>query len=170
MKILYGIIALVVVAGGAWYVMQGTAEAPSQEMASESRTDGATAHESQIFSGSMQDLMTRSGSWQCDVSVTAEGITTSGTTYVSGGKIRADFTSNVPQVGNIESHMIMRDNTAYTWSNMMNRGFKFPIKGNEVEPEVSAEMAAQVNQNYDYNCKAWSADENKFALPTGITF
>lgn len=126
--------------------------------------------ETQNFKGSMQELMARGGSWKCDVSVTTEGITSTGTTYVAGDMVRADFVSTMPQVGNIETHMLMRDNTAYTWSSMMNRGFKFPISGAEGQPEVSAEMAAQVNQDYDYRCAAWPTDENKFALPTGITF
>lgn len=171
MKILYAFIGLVVVAGGAWFVLnlQSPEETPS--MAQESpETSDMPSNEAQDFKGSMQELMARGGSWRCDVTATIQGITSSGTTYVADGMVRADFTSSVPQIGNIESHMIMRGNTAYTWSSMMNQGFKFPIRGGEVEPEVSAEMAAQVNQEYDYRCVAWPTDESVFALPTDITF
>lgn len=169
MKALYALIGLLIIIAIAWFFLQGTAEAPAtgepqaMQQQENTQTNG-------VFSGSMQQLMARGGSWQCDVSVTNEGITTTGTTYAANGKMRADFVSNVPQAGTVESHMIMRDNTAYTWTSMMNRGFKFPIQGGEAQPEVSAEVAAQVNQNYDFNCTAWTTDESKFTLPSGVTF
>lgn len=168
MKILYALIALAVVGGGAWFVMNREEATGAPSSAQESSEMVST--ETQNFKGSMQELMARGGSWKCDVSVTTEGITSTGTTYVAQGRVRADFVSEIPQVGKMESHMLMRDNTAYTWTSMMNQGFKFPIKGNEVEPEVSAEVAAQINQDYDYRCTAWPTDESVFALPSGITF
>lgn len=182
MKALYWIIGAVVVVGGAWVVMgmptnlglggwgDGDASKNTQGDTSGPTQTTAPSNETQQFKGSMQSLMVRGGSWRCDVSVMTEGITTSGTTYVAKGMVRSDFVSNVPQVGNVESHMIMRDNTAYTWSSMTKQGFKFPIQGGEAQPEVSAEVAAQVNQEYDYKCTAWPTDESKFVLPSGITF
>ena len=171
MKILYALIALVVVGGGAWYLTQGTVEAPTQESdRAQTNTAPANPNDQQTFSGSLQELMARGGSWTCDVSSTAGGVTSSGTTYVANGMVRSDFSSDIPQVGNIESHMIVRDGLAYTWTSMMNQGFKFPIAEAEGEAEVSAEVAAQVNQNYDFSCRAWSADASKFALPADVTF
>jgi len=169
MKILYALIGLAVVGIGAWFVMNPRPAADTPTVEQEQARD-LPSNETQAFKGSMQQLMARGGSWRCDVSLTTEGVTTSGTTYVAGGMVRADFVSNVPQIGNVESHMIMRDNTAYTWTSMMNQGFKFPIESAEGQPEVSAEVAAQVNQQYDYRCTAWPTDESKFALPSGITF
>jgi hypothetical protein len=172
MKWLYGIIGLIVVGGGIWYAMNmnGDANDATIQTAEQANTQDAPSNESQQFRGSLKDLMARSGSWRCDISVTTEGVTASGTTYVAQGKVRADFVSEVPQFGSVASPMIMRDNTAYTWTDMMNQGFKFPIQGAEVEPEVSAEVAAQMNQAYDYSCAAWPTDESKFALPSDITF
>ena len=169
MKILALFVGLALVGGGAWYVLQkqDASEAPSQ---SQEAGSDAPSNESGKFRGSLQQLMARSGSWRCDVSMTTEGVTSTGTTYVANGNVRADFVSNIPQVGSIESHMIMKDNTAYTWTSMAPQGFKFPISGQENQPEVSAEVAAQINQAYDYDCRAWPTDESKFALPSGITF
>lgn len=173
MKILYALVGLAVLGGGAWFFlqMQGAAvpETP-QNTVSQNPQANTPSDEAQNFSGSMQELMARGGSWTCDVSSTAGGIASSGTTYVANGMVRSDFTSNIPQVGNIESHMIVRDGLAYTWTSMMNQGFKFPISEGEGEAEVSAEVAAQVNQDYDFSCRPWAVDVSTFALPSGIEF
>lgn len=170
MKWAYIAAGLVVVAGGAWLAMGGLTNDVENEMPNNTEQSGETS-DTQQFSGSMQDLLSRSGSWQCDVSVNAGGVVSNGTTYVSGGKMRADFTSNIPQVGSVETHMIMRDNTAYTWSSMMNRGFKFPIQNGQVSASgADAQAAAAFNQNYNYDCDVWARDESKFALPSNITF
>lgn len=175
MNIFYALIGLLIIGGGGWYVMQmqnaPVSETTQEGVAMENMQASETpSNETQNFSGSMQELMARGGSWTCDVTSTAGGITSSGTTYAANGMVRSDFTSNIPQVGNIESHMIVRDGLAYTWTSMMNQGFKFPISKGEGEAEVSAEVAAQVNQDYDFSCRAWSADASKFALPAGIVF
>lgn len=171
MKILYTLIALVVVGGGAWYLMQGTVEAPTQDANGAQMNEvPAAAPDEQKFSGSMQELMARGGSWTCDVSSTAGGVNSSGTTYSANGMVRSDFTSSIPQVGNIESHIIVRDGFAYTWTSMMNQGFKFPIGEAEGEAEVSAEVAAQVNQDYNFSCTPWVVDESVFTLPSTIAF
>lgn len=123
------------------------------------------------FNGSVNELLARGGSWKCTVAFTAEGMESTGTTYVSNGMMRADFSSTMPQVGNVETHLIVRDNTAYTWTSMMNQGFKFPIQNGEVvAPSGGAQAASSFNQDYDFNCEAWSADSSKFALPGNITF
>jgi hypothetical protein len=168
MKIVYALIGLLILGGGAWFVMnqQPVSETPSAA----EETSEAPSTETQAFKGSMQELVARGGSWRCDVSITAEGISSTGTTYVADGKVRADFVSTMPQVGQVETHMLMLGNTAYTWTSMMKTGFKFPIRGAEADPEVSAEVSAQLNQDYDYRCVAWPTDESKFALPSGITF
>ncbi len=173
MKILYAVIGLAVLGGGAWYATQmqgGAVPEASQDSPSQNTQTNTPTNESQNFSGSMQELMARGGSWTCDVTSTAGGITSSGTTYVANGMVRSDFSSNIPQVGNIQSYMIVRDGLAYSWTSMMNQGFKFPIAQSEGEAEVSAEVAAQINQDYDFSCRPWSVDASKFALPSGITF
>jgi hypothetical protein len=185
MKALYWIAGIAVVAGAAWVVLGmpkntglgGWGEAdPSkntQEAAGGEPTQptDAPAGETQQFKGSLQELVGRSGSWQCTVSVTAQDITTTGTTYVAGGKVRADYVSPVPGYGNVESHMIMRDTTVYTWTSLMSQGMKFPIQDGKMQGErKSTEVTPQFDQAYDYSCAAWTADESKFALPAGITF
>jgi hypothetical protein len=156
---------------GAWYATRGITETPSQEVSAvPNKEDTASSAQSQNFKGSMQELLARGGSWKCDVESTAGGVTSRGTTYVADGMVRADFVSTIPQVGDVETHLIMRDAAAYTWTSMMNRGFKFPISEAEGQTEMSAEVAAPVNQDYDFSCEIWSTDRSLFVLPTDITF
>lgn len=181
MKALYWIIGVVVVAGGAWVALGmptnlglgGWTETDSGSNTQNGTTTGSDAPstENQDFKGSLQELITRGGSWKCDVSVTVENITTTGTNYVGGGKVRADFTSVVPEFGNITSHMIMRENTVYSWSDLSPKGLKFAVENGEVQdPRTSTEATPQFDQAYNYTCSAWPTDESKFELPSGITF
>jgi hypothetical protein len=181
MKALYWIVGVVVVAGGAWAVMGmpgldrsgggNTDTSPDTQDVSNASEATDVQDEPGEFKGSLQDLVARSGSWQCEVSVTTQGVTTKGTTYASGGKVRADFVSSVPGYGDITSHMIMRDATVYTWSSMMSTGMKFPIQDGKMQGDrKSTEVTPQFDQMYDYSCAAWTTDESKFALPSGITF
>lgn len=176
MKILVAVVGLVAVGGVAWYFAGGRADdvAPLnvEEYVQDVGPNASEAAESEgTFSGSMKDLLGRAGAWRCEVSVDSDGVVSTGTTYVSGGKMRADFTSNIPQVGNVASHMITRENTVYTWTSMMNRGFKFPVENGEVEASgQNSQQANMYNKNYDYDCKMWAADEGVFSLPSGVTF
>lgn len=181
MKALYWIIGAVVVAGGAWVVLGmptslglggwGETDPNTRTQGEEMQASDTPSVENQDFTGSLQELIARGGSWKCDVSVTVENITTTGTNYVGGGKVRADFTSVVPQYGTITSHMIMRDNTVYSWSDLSPQGLKFAVENGEVQDtRTSTEATPQFDQAYDYTCSAWPTDESKFTLPTGITF
>lgn len=172
MKILYGIIGLILVAGGVWYATSMTpTETETVDANTENMNSDAPSTEAMNFKGSLQGLVARGGSWQCEVSVTTEGVTTKGTSYIASGMVRTDFVSTVPQYGEIESHMIMRDSTVYTWSNLMPQGMKFPIvDGTMGGARSSTEVTPQFDGEYDYTCKAWPTDESKFALPTDITF
>lgn len=168
-KILLGVVALFALGGVAWFFAGGKYDIKGKPAPDDLRQEEVQVETAGEFSGSMGDLIARSGSWQCTVSVNASGVVSEGTTYISGGKMRSDFTSTIPQVGDVSSHMIMRENTVYTWSSMLNRGFRFPVQGGQAQGQGSAE-AAMFNENYNYDCDVWLADESKFELPAGITF
>lgn len=173
MKIILGFIALLVIGAGAWYYAGGDMS-DLQGAFGEKHNEAVTPHPAdnvQEFHGSLEDLLARPGAWQCDVSVTVQGLTTSGTVFAAGKKLRGDFTANVPQFGNMQTHLIATGDTLYTWTSLMDRGYKFPITGGSVKASGSdAETAAAFNQDYDYRCRSWTADETKFALPAGIVF
>jgi hypothetical protein len=171
MKILIGVVGLVAVGGAAWFFAGGKYDIQGKLPPDDARQEVVTEEKAGTFKGSMGDLLSRAGSWQCDVSVHADGVVSEGTTYVSGGMMRSDFTSTIPQVGNVSSHIIVRDDVAYTWTSMLNRGFRFPVQGGVAQAGgQGGQQAAMFNGNYDYDCDIWVADESKFELPAGVTF
>jgi hypothetical protein len=165
-NITFALLGLVVVAGGVLYLVgSGNSEAPALPVSAEK------SETVQEFRGSLLDLLAQAGAWQCQVSVTVDDITTVGSVYATDGKLRGDFVANVREVGNVQTHMIVRGNDAYTWTSLMNRGFKLPIENGAVQaPTAEASAASAFNQEYDYECREWTADESLFAFPSGIVF
>ncbi len=168
-KTLIGIVvALVVVGGGIWYVSGQPAQIPAD---GESATTGEETAEG---SGTLADLMKRSGSYKCTVEVkpTQANANTesSGTVYVGNGKMRGDFSTVIAAMGGkkVESHMITSDGYVYTWSDMMPQGVKVQVSAGEEGTATQAGMDASAA--VDYHCGPWSVETSRFTVPGDITF
>lgn len=167
-KTLIGIVvAIAVVGGGIWYVSGQKAEAPA---------DGEPvtgAEETADGSGTLADLMKRSGSYKCTVEVkpTQANANTesSGTVYVGNGKMRGDFSTVVAAMGGkkVESHMLTTDGYVYTWSDMMPQGMKIQV---DTTGEVATQTGMDANAAVDYHCSPWTVEASRFTVPTNITF
>lgn len=166
-KTLIGIVvAIVVVGGGIWYVSTNKAEAPIDGMP-------ATTEDTAEGSGTLAELMKRSGSYKCTVEMKptqANGNTeSSGTVYVSAGKMRGDFTTAVAELGGkiVESYMISADGYVYTWSNLMPQGMKMQISATG---ETTTQGGMDASAAVDYHCAPWSVEASRFTVPTNVTF
>lgn len=169
-KLIAGIVALGILAGGAYYFMNGSST--GADVTGDAPKGGAEAG---AFKGSMAALMERGGNWKCTVDSSANtGAGTalsSGVVYVSGNKVRADFTSTVQGFGNVESHMIADGESVYSWSSMMPQGFKLPQT--QMTGEGGTETSGSgfdANQSYAYDCQPSSAQASLFTAPANITF
>ncbi len=167
-KALLGIIAaVVVVGGGAWYLStsKGTTEgAPTAGNENEEA-------ETNAGSGTFADLMMRAGSWKCTVTTTIEEAPSSGTVYVAGGKVRADFVSKPAALNGAEvaSSMIQMDGYVYTWTDAFPQGMKMKIpEGNNTQG--SSQAGVDYSSKVDYDCGAWSVDASMFTPPASVTF
>jgi|CXWL01.1.fsa_nt_gi hypothetical protein len=164
--------AVIILAGGAYaFLTYGKPAAVNQN-----GTPTNTANNSQTgegaFTGSLAELMGRTGSWKCTFGTEGAGYSSSGTTYVSGGKIRADFTSYISQIKQtIDNHMIQDGGFVYVWTSLAPQGFK--AKTTLGTSEATAQFSAQgvnIDQKYNYNCTPWTVDVSLFALPKDVTF
>ncbi len=178
MKLVWGIVAVLVLAalGYAYFtygpgVPQGVPSAEENsvnETADTAATEGANG----AFTGSIADLLSRGGDWKCTFDVDNQTSHSSGTVYVSGAKVRGDFTSQVPQVSQtVESHMIQNEGYVYVWTPLSPSGFK--TKATIGTPDASTKFKGQgvnIDQAYAYDCAPWTADQSLFAPPAGITF
>ncbi|MEN9561153.1 MAG: hypothetical protein RIQ56_426 [Candidatus Parcubacteria bacterium] len=158
-----GALLAAVLALGFWFSMKNSS--PSTGAAS---SNGAAEQKS---SGTLAALMQRSGAWKCEVSHSSANDKTEGVVYVSGGKVRGDFTSNVPGMGLMESHMLVDSDYMYMWSSAMPNGMKMKADDPKAtdSPETSG-AASLYGQNYDYDCSPWSVDSSKFQLPKDVNF
>ena len=153
-----GVAAVIIVGGiGLWFASPREA------------SQAVTASEKESSSGSLAALVQRGGSWTCSVTHSSDQDSTKGKVYVSDGKIRGDFTSTVPNVGPVESHMIADGQSVYVWSSMMQSGMKMP------QTETGGKDSAMnhqdfYNQDYDYTCEPWTTDASMFAVPSDVTF
>jgi len=171
-KLVLGLLAAVVVLGGGYYYVQNSGGASSDD----SMGADSTQTESGSFSGSFSDLSKRGGNWKCTIDAEANtgagSVVSSGTVYVGGNKVRADFTSNVPSVGSVETHMIADGTDVYSWSSMMPSGFKMKQTEGEMGtgPGATSGQGVDANQSYAYDCDPWTGDQSVFAPPSNISF
>jgi hypothetical protein len=128
---------------------------------------------SKSTSNTLKILLATKTPQKCTYSV--ESAATSGTVYVSNGKVRGDYATTV-EGKPMSGHVIVSGGYSYVWSDGNTQGFKMAMNLNEVasisgdiENRASSQMP-DLNQKVDYNCSAWAADEKLFAPPSDVTF
>jgi hypothetical protein len=173
-KIIIGIVAVVAVAG-AGYAFTRTSPAGMPAQTQEQTQETSAAAQSGQFTGSIADLSARGGDWKCTVDAQAAtgggAAASSGVVYVSGKKVRGDFTSTVQGIGPVEAHLVADGTNVYSWSSLLPQGIKTTMAASE--PEESAATSgggADANQRYTYDCQPAHADASLFVAPADISF
>jgi hypothetical protein len=160
------VLAVVVIGGGIWYAVTHPIDR-SMETASETATGESKAGE-----GTLADLWTIGGSVKCEVSSGDETAPFSGTVYASGGKMRVDAITKIPQIDRtVNTHMVRADGFLYTWSDMLPQGIKIA----EPKPDAAGNSTPTVNgvagsTKVTYSCAPWIADASILTPPADITF
>jgi hypothetical protein len=137
--------------------------------------DGAGDDTSMMESGknSLMGLMGMGKNLQCDFNYETAGKAGSkGSVYVSGKKVHGEFTS---EVNGKEStmHMIQDGEYSYVWGSAMPEGIKMKVAADTNTGANTSTGTSQYfdpQQQMDFNCKPWSVDASKFAVPTNVTF
>jgi len=153
------VIVLLLLGGGA-YVMMHKSAAPASMTAANPTETAAPAGQT----GTLKSLLT-AGTQTCTFT-SDKGA--SGTVYVSGGKMRGDFSSTT-QGQTVNGHMILDSGYSYIWTDTMKQGFKVALPTG-TPTGTPNNQAMDINQNVTYSCKPWVADASKFTLPADITF
>lgn len=115
---------------------------------------------------SLKDLFSVKDAQECSFS--DEG-GNSGAVYISDGKMRGNFTSQVSGQGTIDSHIIVMNNQSYVWMEGQTTGFSVSL---EAMPTPSSEKTQTVDldQKLDFKCGSWSVNSSFFTLPTNVKF
>jgi hypothetical protein len=176
-KVTIGILVVITLilagAGATWLKNSRSSQStPSTMDASSSPVvQEADSVESQM---TLKDLFSASKSQKCTFSDSSSG--SSGTVYLSDGKMRGDFTSST-QGQTVTSHMIVQANTSYVWTDASDQGVKMSYE--KVTQLTSATASAQANgtnmpisldQKINYQCSAWTLDPAVMTLPTTVKF
>lgn len=174
-KILLGLI----LATAAGLIIKGAVQkddvvlAPEEEAVTETETPAPA--DSSKFEGSTAELIARGGDHVCTFDQTVENNRSTGTVYISNGKMRGDFKSSVVTGAtpiDVESHMISDGEFMYTWSSMMPTGFKMAVVQNTTADGTTptSQQMFDANMKLSYDCDPWTVDASKFTLPSAVTF
>jgi hypothetical protein len=165
-KIAIAIVAIVIIAGGAFLFTRNKAD-DSSTVDSNTEVTAEADSEASIETGSIESLLAAGKSQICTFSSNEQDAETSGIVYVSGGKMRGDFAIDAKGTMTF-SHMIYDGTMSYVWSDGSNAGFKMALDA-DAQSSTSS-RGIDPKKNYEYRCEKWSADNSKFELPTGIKF
>ena len=159
-KVLAGIVAGVVVLGGAYFFLSGGNEA-SVTVSSDSEESVKNRFAALVQSGQ---------SYQCTFEYNDGENVSSGTVYMAGGaeRLRGDFNVTDSAAGAMEVHMVRDGGYNYLWGSTMPQGIKMAVTNEETLFE--GETNSPVNEDVDYECRPWNVDNDKFELPSDIEF
>jgi len=119
-------------------------------------------------SQSIQQLVALGKPVTCTFSTTTASGSQNGTIYIANGMVAGDFTAQATGAGNINAHMIVRDNTSYVWTNLSAQGFKSTV--NASSSAQGSGQGIDYSAQMNYECQSWNADSGKFNLPKDISF
>lgn len=155
-----------------------------KEEKSEAKPTPTSEEGEESFFGSLKDLMGLGKAMKCTYSSENEMGKTSGVTYISGQKARSDskFTDSAGQTTG--SYMINDGEWVYIWTSDQKEGMKMKVQEMEREqkptelPEQEGEQAQisyqdaqkEMQQEVDYKCTSWQADNSVFTPPTNVAF
>jgi hypothetical protein len=155
--------AVAVIGLGAYFLLNSNNNKGSmREETKNTATGGPNTLRELLVSGSPQECMFMDD----------EG--NEGTTYIAGGKIRTDY-STTNEGNKVTGHMILSDNTMYTWTDDQNTGFKMEFNPDDATSEAQPDTAKDtksldLDKKTDYSCKPWTVDSGVFAQPANVNF
>lgn len=168
-------LALVLLVGGAGaYVVMN-------KNASSNSTDSATTGNTMVGSESsgpmsLKDILLGGVAQKCTFSNVSDNTSVEGVTYVAGGKVRGDFTTN-DGTTTTQGHMIADGTTSYMWMDGQDTGFKmaFDINAADAQETPSDDQSGSyqsldIDEDMNYNCSPWGVDGSMFTPPANVTF
>ncbi len=130
------------------------------------------SNQAEIFKGSLEQLVARGLPMQCTFTTSDKAGDTEGKIYVSGQRLRGDFTLTNTEVGDMDSFIIKDGDTYYTWNSMTpGQGTKFTITPDMEEAEQNEAMQVLPQEtDVEYSCLPWVVKSSLFEPPQEISF
>lgn len=171
-------------AGAACQKPAATTDLTDPQLLQEQGQDPAQLEEEEgngTFMGGMKDLLTMGGAQTCEWT-NDEG--DSGIFYTDGRQVRSDSRSDANETQD-DIHMINDGELMHVWDGKTMKGQKMNVQEMEeiakkfesMVPEGATEpdgenVSAQdmFDAQHDLQCNTWNVDQDKFSVPTDVTF
>lgn len=118
-------------------------------------------------------LMALGDEMKCTYSYEDEAGATEGRVYIAGGKSRSDYTVKTAEGEDFSGSVITGDEYSYVWGSMMEGGLKMK-RVDEVDQETEGAPVtsdyAKLDEEMNYQCEPWVADQSKFTPPSNVEF
>ena len=167
------IVAVVIIGAGVWYFMSmGSPNGAGQNATSTAQ--GGSEQSSGAGGGTMSGSATIGGlialgsNLECSVTISQSGQQLEGTVFLSGGKMRSDF-STTQDTNTINASTINDGTNVYTWTNMSTQGYKTTAASTGVAG-AGSHGGVDSTTAVKYSCKPWSPVAAKFTPPSNIKF
>ena len=115
--------------------------------------------------------------FKCDFEKASDTVSVKGTIFIAEdslnkSEVSGDFQITNSPVGNIESHFITKDNISYTWTSLVNIGYKKAVTDTASTNSSPSDQASIVGNNdkVNYDCSPWIPVESRFTLPNNVIF
>jgi hypothetical protein len=164
------VIIVLALAGTLAYTMLPRSSAPATETSAPKVESPSAQVEPETAKNSIMDLIKQGKNVSCEISMPDQNST--GTTYISGQKVRSDLTINIGSKQML-SHIVGDGNYMYMWQEGSGQGTKIKFDPNTPLPSVSASaqtQSADINKQVDMKCSPWSVDNSKFDIPAAVKF
>jgi hypothetical protein len=143
----------------------------TQEVVSIQEIEGKVFTDKDI---SFQDLLKKTGSYECTVKQSVAGVTTEGKVYIKGENMHAQFSSKV-QGQSFETSMITKDGFVYTWSSAAPAsGIKTKVVTTATQgattTNLSSSYAWDAKDIGSYSCVVANIPAEKFVVPATVVF
>ncbi|HEY5600776.1 MAG TPA: hypothetical protein VIK81_01670 [Patescibacteria group bacterium] len=158
-----GIIVAVLVGG--YFVMNKKSSETSPTTGTTSTSQDS--QDSGSTKGSLKSLLGSNKNQTCSISY-PDG-SGEGTVYVSGNKMRGDFTMTA-EGKSYDGHMISDGDYFYSWSSQMPQGMKMKMDDVPDSSDQSSQGSVDLDSQVDLNCSSWRVDNSKFEVPSDVTF
>jgi len=121
--------------------------------------------------GSMNDLLSRDISLECQITTIDNDVASEGTYFVADQKMRGDFITDSPDfAGAAVSSLIVTTDTMYVWTELDGESFgaKFPL---DTETDIQTQEPVKLDERVKYACQNWEqVDQSVFIPPSDVLF
>lgn len=164
-KVVLGLAAIIIIGVGAYFFIGSNGSRLGDQNATSTPQAGGS---SPSGPNSLRALVAAGQAVTCTFSTTtADGSQTSGTIYATSGMVAGDFVTNTASQA-INSHMIVKDNASYVWTDLSTQGFKTTVGAGATSTTSTGGVDYDAQMNFA--CQPWTPTGTHFNVPTNITF